>query len=306
MNARIFRWVLLGALASVLAWLAFWWPRSPTVAVLGMALGLCGLGLQLGLQMLLMRRVARAAGAPVPPARVALAAWWAEWGQAQRVFGWRVPFGEQAEPDGWPAAGQGGGQVGVVLVHGYLCNRGFWAPVLRALKAQGIACAAVTLEPGQGQSIDAMVPSLDACARRMAQATGRAPLIVAHSMGGLAARAWLRQLPPEERAALVAHVVTLGTPHRGTWLARFAGRLPGLQMRQDSEWLRQLPAAPPEVPFTCWWTACDNIVFPWPAATLPGSAEQALGDVAHVQLAFDARVWRFCLALRQRLQGGLG
>lgn len=302
MNARIFRGVLLGTLASVLAWLAFWWPRSPAVALLGAALGLGGLGLQLGLQMALMRRVARAAGAPVPPARVALAAWWAEWGQSQRVFGWRVPFGEQAEPDGWP---QDRGQVGVVLVHGYLCNRGFWSPWLRALKAQGIPCAAMTLEPGQGQSIDAMVPSLDACARRMAQATGRAPLIVAHSMGGLAARAWLRQLAPHERAALAAHVVTLGTPHRGTWLARFAGRLPGLEMRQDSDWLRQLPAAPPEVPFTCWWSACDHIVFPWPVATLPGSAEQALDDVAHVQLAFDARVRRFCLALRQRLQDGV-
>jgi len=27
--------------------------------------------------------------------------------------------------------------------------------------------------------------------------------------------------------------------------------------------------------------------------------------VAHVQLAFDARVRRFCLALRQRLQDGV-
>ena len=306
MNARILQWVVLGALVAALAWLGFWWPRSPAVAAAGLALGLIAPGLQLGLQMALMRRVARAAGAPMPPWRVAVAAWRAEGWLMLRVFGWRVPFREQAEPDGWPQAGHGGGQVGVVLVHGYFCIRGFWAAWLRGLKAQGIACAAMTLEPAQGASIDAMVPSLDACARRMAQATGRPPLIVAHSMGGLAARAWLRQLAPQERRALAAHVVTLGTPHRGTWLARFSRSLPAHEMRQDSDWLRQLAGAPAEVPFTCWWSACDNIVFPWPVATLPHSAEQSLTDVAHVQLAFDERVRRFCLALRQRLQEGEG
>ncbi len=257
--------------------------------------------------MLLMRRVVRKAGAPVPSWRAVAEAWLAEWRLAVQVFGWRLPFRARAEADGLPDGGTTGqvgamGQVGVVLVHGFFCNRAVWAPWLRRLKDGGIACAAMTLEPAHGASIDAMVADLDACARRMAQATGRAPLIVAHSMGGLVVRAWLGQLSAQERPQLAAHVVTLATPHRGTWMARFAHGLPALQMRTDSAWLQRLGPPPSDVPFSCWWSCCDNIVFPSPVATLPGQDAHRLDDVAHVQLVFDERVWRFCLALRERLQ----
>lgn len=307
MNARILQMVALGTLAGAAAWLAWWWPRSPGLALAGALLGLCWPGLHLGLQMLLMRRVVRKAGAPVPSWRTVAAAWLAEWRLAVQVFGWRLPFRARAEADGWPECGTTGqvgamGQVGVVLVHGFFCNRAVWAPWLRRLKKGGIACAAMTLEPAHGASIDAMVADLDACARRMTQATGRAPLIVAHSMGGLVVRAWLGQLSTQERPQLAAHVVTLATPHRGTWMARFAHGLPALQMRTDSPWLQRLGPPPSDVPFSCWWSCCDNIVFPFPVATLPGQDAHRLDDVAHVQLVFDERVWRFCLALRERLQ----
>ena len=243
----------------------------------------------------------------MPSWRTVAAAWLAEWRLAVQVFGWRLPFRARAEADGWPEGGASGqvsamGQVGVVLVHGFFCNRAVWAPWLRRLKKGGIACAAMTLEPAHGASIDAMVADLDASVRRMARATGRAPLIVAHSMGGLVVRAWLGQLPALERPQLAAHVVTLATPHRGTWMARFAHGLPALQMRTDSPWLQRLGPPPSDVPFSCWWSCCDNIVFPSPVATLPGQDAHRLDDVAHVQLVFDERVWRFCLALRERLQ----
>ncbi len=307
MNARILQMVALGTLAGAAAWLAWWWPRSPGLALAGALLGLCWPGLHLGLQMLLMRRVVRKAGAPVPSWRAVAEAWLAEWRLTVEVFGWRLPFRARAEADGLPDGGTTGqvgamGQVGVVLVHGFFCNRAVWAPWLRRLKDGGIACAAMTLEPAHGASIDAMVADLDACARRMAQATGRAPLIVAHSMGGLVVRAWLGQLSAQERPQLAAHVVTLATPHRGTWMARFAHGLPALQMRTDSPWLQRLGPPPSDVPFSCWWSCCDNIVFPSPVATLPGQDAHRLDDVAHVQLVFDERVWRFCLALRERLQ----
>lgn len=303
MNARILQMVVLGTLAGALGWLAWWWPRSPVLALAGALLCLCWPGLHLGLQMLLMRRVVRKAGAPVPAWRTLASAWLAEWRLAVQVFGWRLPFRVRAEADGGPEDGAAP-QVGMVLVHGFFCNRAVWAPWLRRLKERGIACAAMTLEPAHGASMDAMVADLDACARRMVQATGRAPLIVAHSMGGLVVRAWLGRLPRQDRRRLAAHVVTLATPHQGTWTARFAHGLPALEMRQDSAWLHRLGPPPQEVAFSCWWSTCDNIVFPAPVATLPGQDEYCLDDVAHVQLVFDERVWRFCLELRERLQAG--
>lgn len=303
MNARILQMVVLGTLAGAVAWLSWWWPRSPALAVAGLLLWCSLPGLQLGLQMLLMRRVARQRGVPVPSWRAQCVAWAAEWRLAIQVFGWRQPWRASAEADGWPGEA-GRGQVGVVLVHGYFCNRAIWAPWLRRLKTQGIACAAMTLEPAHGASVDAMVGALDACVRRMADATGRAPLIVAHSMGGLVVRAWLGRLSAQERLRLAAHVVTLATPHQGTWMARFAHGLPALDMREDGPWLRRLGPPPAQVPFSCWWSTCDNIVFPAPVAMLPGSDGHRLDDVAHVQMVFDERVWRFCLGLRERLQAG--
>ncbi|MDR0224983.1 MAG: alpha/beta fold hydrolase [Burkholderiaceae bacterium] len=299
MNARILQGVVLAtvALSLSLGWLLLCWPQSPALALAGAALGLAWPGLQLGLQMLMMRRVARATGALVPAWSVLAAAWAAEWKLALQVFGWRLPFRADAEADGVPERGR----VGVVLVHGFFCNRAVWAPWLRGLKARGIACTAVTLEPAHGAAMDAMVPDLDACVRRMAQATGRAPLIVAHSMGGLVVRAWLRDLDGAQRRRLAAHVVTLATPHGGTWMARFAHGLPARDMRPQGDWLRRLGPPPGDVPFSCWWSACDNIVFPGTLATLPGREAHGLDDVAHVQLVFDERVWQHCLQLHARL-----
>jgi pimeloyl-ACP methyl ester carboxylesterase len=289
--------VVVGSGLAAWMWLAFWWRSHPALAVAGVAVLACGAGVQLGVQMLLMRLACRARGLAVPPGLTLLKAWWAEWGLSLYLFGWRIPFREQAQPDRLVS-----GQVALVLVHGYFCNRAVWASWMRKLQALGIGCAAVTLEPAQGDGVDAMVKSLDDCVREVAERTGRAPLIVAHSLGGLAARAWLKALLPEERRRLAAHVVTVATPHQGTWLARFAHHLPGRDMREHSPWLQRLGPPGPEVAFSCWCSRSDNIVFPPDLARLAGSEVHVVDDAAHLQLLFDARVWAYCLALRERLQ----
>jgi triacylglycerol esterase/lipase EstA (alpha/beta hydrolase family) len=122
------------------------------------------------------------------------------------------------------------------------------------------------------------------------------PLLVCHSMGGLAARAWLRA---SSGYARVHHVVTIGTPHHGTWLARFSRVANGRQMRIGCDWQRQLERdLPPQqrALFTCWYSNCDNIVFPASTATLPGAENRLLRGVAHVRLALHAGVMRDALS----------
>lgn len=253
MNTWFWRCVVTGSWLALLLWCSYWWPRSVTVALAGAMLIASGAGLQLGTQMLMMRAVLRGRGFPQPPAKVALQAWLSEWRWAWRLFGWQIPFGEHAEPDGVPADCRGEsmrGQVGVVLVHGYFCNRGVWAVWLRGLKARGIPCMAMTLEPAHGSPVDAMVDDLDRCVKEIVQRTHRAPLLVAHSMGGLVVRAWLKRLDADERGRHAAHVVTVATPHGGAWLARFAQRLPAVDMREGSDWLRRLGPPPPDVSFS--------------------------------------------------------
>ena len=73
------------------------------------------------------------------------------------------------------------------------------------------------------------------------EATGLPPVLVCHSMGGLAA--WPGCAPAAD--ARVHRVLTLGTPHAGTWLARFSHTENGCQMRMNSAWLQALVQEPP-------------------------------------------------------------
>ena len=88
MNTWFWRCVVMGSWLALLLWCSYWWPRSVAVALLGAGLIASGAGLQLGTQMLMMRAVLRGRGLPLPPAMVALQAWFAEWRWAWRLFGW--------------------------------------------------------------------------------------------------------------------------------------------------------------------------------------------------------------------------
>lgn len=243
---------------------------------------------------------------PVPRAgsRELLGAWVAESWQCWCAFAWRQPFRWRAIPDRLEGDGVHG-RRGVVLLHGFYCNRGFWMPWLRRLVADRRAFIAVNLEP-PFSSIDRYVSLVDDAMARVQAATGLPPLLVGHSMGGLAARAWLLQQSTSGTGAgeRVFRLVTLGSPHAGTWTARFSRARNGAQMRIGSEWLERLGQAwregragidPDRV--TCWYSNCDNIVVPPSTATLPGAANCLVPGAGHVDLAFRKDVVDQTLAL---------
>lgn len=284
--ARLQQFTTLALLCAAVAWAVWQWPEGPVRAAVGALLVLFGYALFLAVEFLLVRRLARQDPPPFPSWGELASAWWAEVRHAPRVFCWRQPFRWRSEPDSETAPANG--RRGIVFIHGFVCNRGFWTPWLREARRRGHAFAAVNLEPVFG-SIDDYVPIVEAAVERVTRLTGRAPVLVCHSMGGLAARAWLRT----QDCARVARVVTLGSPHAGTWLARFSHLRNGAQMRQGGPWLRQLAqdeATRPQAPFTCWYSHCDNIVFPASTATLPGADNRLLRGAAHVDLAFRPEV----------------
>lgn len=295
--ARLQQALVLATVAAALLWFLAWWPAHPWLAGVGALVLLFGHAVVLGVEFLLLLPASR--GDPAPRARPwqLVRAWWAEVVQGLRVFGWRQPFAWRREPD--HLSERGTGRCGIVFVHGFVCNRGFWTPWLRHARGLGHPFVAVNLEPVFG-SIDGYADRIEQAVQRVAAASGRPPVLVCHSMGGLAARAWWRRHAGEGR---VAHVVTIGTPHRGTWLARFS-RLPnGRQMRIGGQWLRELERQEVPVPgrFTCWYSNCDNIVFPPSTATLPHADNRLEPGAAHVELAFRARVLRDTFALLQGL-----
>jgi predicted alpha/beta hydrolase family esterase len=280
----------LALVALSLGWLGWHWADSPAKALGGFFLIALFYSLVLGLQFVVLRVVGRHDPAPRPSWGELARAWLLETKIAPIVFCWRQPFRWRDIPDQPEAAPNSAARRGVVLIHGFVCNRGLWNPWLGSLKERGHSFVAVNLEPVFG-SIDEYVPIIDSAIRRITQSTGIPPVVVCHSMGGLAIRAWMLQTSGGNR---VHHVITIGSPHHGTWWGRFGIVENGAQMRIHSDWLGELDAAgqADHHKFTCWYSNCDNIVFPASTATLAGADNRHVPGVPHVALAFDDRVMR--------------
>ncbi|UUX96499.1 esterase/lipase family protein [Aquabacterium sp. J223] len=238
-------------------------------------------------------------GGQVPAARrtTRLTAWLHEVGASTRVFYWEQPFRFDAFPH--CVAGRQHSVPAVLLIHGYLCNRGFWNPWRRRLLDAGHGSMAITLAPAF-VPIEQHRKAIDAAFEHLIGLTGCPPVIVAHSMGGLAVRDWLASRPPSVVAPTA--VVTIGSPHQGTWLARWSRQPNGRQMRLGSDWLRELhrretrrPAR--SFPWVCFFSNCDNVVFPAACGALPGADNRHLPGQAHIQLAWHPDVLRTVLEL---------
>lgn len=182
-----------------------------------------------------------------------------------------------------------GERMPVLLLHGYFCNRALWHPLAGRLAARGHPVAAIDLEPPFGP-IDAYADTIAAAIDTLCRDTGRSQVVVvAHSMGGLAARAALRR----HGDAAVARLVMLGTPHRGTVLAVAGHGRNVAQMRRGSRWLAELSAsedAARRARMTVVLTHHDNIVVPQADQTLPGARTVELSGLGHVALATDPAV----------------
>lgn len=286
--ARLQQALTLSLGVFVVGWAAMAWALGrPAWMALGAGIVVAGYALVMALEFVLVACLHDGDPAPRATARQLLRAWWGEVTTAPVVFCWRQPFFWDAVPD---RPDGGPGRRGLVLVHGFVCNRGLWTPWLRELTRQGHPFVAVNLEPVFG-SIDDYADTIEAAVRRIEVATGLPPVLVCHSMGGLAARAWLRRWRSYDR---VHRVITIGTPHHGTWLARFGLANNTRQMRLAHAWLEALASEEPAScrrRFTCFYGHCDNIVFPASTATLAGADNRHLEATAHVRMAFHPAVW---------------
>lgn len=289
MLARLQQFTTLGLLALATVWSALAWRAdAPVWAVAGFLVIVLGYAMVLAVEFALLSLAHGQDPAPRADAVQLLKAWWGEVGAAPRVFCWQQPFRSRRWPDRLESNGVR--RRGLLLVHGFVCNRGVWNDWLERLHAAGVPFIAVNLEPVFG-SIEDYAAAIEAAVQRLERVTGLPPVIVAHSMGGLALRHWWSHAGNDAR---VHHAITLGTPHAGTWLARFAVTANGQQMRQGSDWLRALAAREPagrSAQFTCFFSHCDNIVFPPSTATLAGADNRHLAGVAHVQMVRRPEPW---------------
>jgi triacylglycerol lipase len=198
------------------------------------------------------------------------------------------PF-EQAWMGATGPARQPDARLPVLLVHGYVCNRAVWRPLVRVLSARGDCARAVSFEP-VGGAIDLWVPQLAACIDELLAVTGRDRVVlVAHSMGGLAARAYLCA----HGGAKVARVITLGAPHQGSLHARLGCGENARQMEPGSPWLTALAAAENSgiaAPLVSIYSHHDNFVAPQASAVHPHARNVGLAGVGHLTMYFSRSV----------------
>ncbi len=291
MTPRQMRWILIGelliyvVLGDLLVWRAGWTPLQATSLALASFFGLRLFIVSLTFSIMLTAASIVPDGSRIGSARAALMVF-EEYAGLILLFTVIQPFeGFWLGPDRLEKPL--GGRLPLLLIHGYQCNRGFWFWLRPRLEAVGWIVATHSMEPAWAEIDD----YAEGIARRIDEvlaATGALQVIlVGHSMGGLACRAYLRRYGKDK----VARLITLGSLHQGTRLARLGLGRNARQMRIGNPWLLALgardavPLPPGSVSIYSWH---DNYVFPHETcSTLEGAANIAIGGVSHIGMAFS-------------------
>ena len=201
-------------------------------------------------------------------------------------------------PDPEPSAGR----MPVVLVHGYLSNRGYFRPMVRWLEARGVGPVFAPSYRSVFSSIEKGAAELHAAIEHACSGGEARVILVCHSMGGLLARRYLRDHGPER----IARLVTIASPHHGTMLSSLGVGEHARQMRRESAFLRTLAEAeardPPRTPATSIYTVHDNLVSPQDTSRLDWARNVALAGVGHVGILAHEPV--FALVLEELRAAG--
>ena len=183
-----------------------------------------------------------------------------------------------------------------ILVHGYMSNRGYFRPLVRRLEGEGVGPVHAPTFRVLFNSIEHFAGELHEEIERIAGGSAQPRVnLVCHSMGGLAARQYLR----EHGAARVAKLVTIGSPHNGTTLASMGLGLNARQMHTRSDFLSALSASeaadPPAVDATSIYSTHDNLVSPQDTSRLGWARNVAIPGVGHVAILASERTFEVVL-----------
>lgn len=220
-------------------------------------------------------------------------AFWGEYRAAVLVFLLRQPWSDH-NPGVMPpladsTSTSNARALPVLLLHGYICNHRVWDALTHDLRQAGHPVLAMDLEP-LFTSIDNYAGSIETAVSDLLSATHAAQIaVVCHSMGGLAARAWMREYGTRR----VAKVITLGTPHQGTQIAKAAMTPNGAQMEWHSPWLKALQASETDATrhlIHIAWTSLDNIVYPQHEQVLQGAQVTEFRGLGHLEMCLNKAV----------------
>lgn len=176
----------------------------------------------------------------------------------------------------------------VLLIHGIDDDRSKMATLKGYLEARGLICDSFDLVPSDGTvGLEGLADQLAVRADDFLAKTKASKLdLVGFSLGGIVARTYLRKEPSR-----VGRLVTISSPHHGTWTAFLRWNQLGQELRPNSPFLTSLNQKPPEN-HTVLWTPFDLMIVPASSSRLQGAKEIKFPVLLHPWMVSDGRVLR--------------
>ncbi len=179
----------------------------------------------------------------------------------------------------------------VLLIHGIDDTQAVMTPLGRYLQSRGWRTFAYDMVPNHGeagfQELASQVKQQVAMVR--AQTGARKVDLVGFSLGGMVARVYLQELGG---AAEVDRLVTISSPHHGSWMAYFRWNVLGEELRPGSAVYQRLNrnlSAMAGVRHTAIWTPFDLMIVPSWSSVLPGAREVRIPVALHPLMLRDSR-----------------
>jgi len=190
----------------------------------------------------------------------------------------------------------------VVLVPGWLDTARDMAALRIRLTGAGVAhVETLTFREPTGSNRE-HAAEVDSVVTQVLAETGAEHVdIVAHSMGGLAARWYLKT----NSHAPVRRAIFIASPHRGTYSAHLAWGDSRQEMMPESEFLQALNdgvAVPEDVEAMTIRTHIDTHVVPGESATLPGIEDHTVCCPTHAGLLRSEQVFELVLDFLERAE----
>lgn len=192
----------------------------------------------------------------------------------------------------------------ILLLHGMADNHSIFALLRRGLQRRGFSRVYSMNYSVRTSDVRTAAAQLAREIEEICEETDYERIhIVAHSLGGLIARYYVTRLGGDER---VHTVVTLGSPHHGTHLARLLPLPITRQLSPGSPLLRELAQPVPDCStrFLCFWSDVDEAIFPAHYAELRHPdlkvTNVELSGVGHLSLPILPSIThRICTSLTQ-------
>ncbi|RMF95578.1 MAG: alpha/beta hydrolase [Candidatus Schekmanbacteria bacterium] len=169
----------------------------------------------------------------------------------------------------------------VLLIHGYLHNRGMLLPLKFLLRKYGIKDVYdLNLSPPFSSIID-FSQKLSEKIKKLKKEGYNSFILIGHSMGGLVALYYALSRKDLD----IKKVITIGTPHKGTLFAKIALGKCGREMVPESGFLKELDSLRKEMPdlkIICFWSKLDNMIIPSGNAVAENSESYSLNYSGHI------------------------